>query len=76
MIKEHKLTNLLKVNGAEFELGRLWGRQLSLQFLESGVIFNQNCQIKIHIFLWTKVQNLNFSIFSILPTEAWLFCSS
>lgn len=39
-----KLTNLLKVNGTEFELGRLWGRQLSLQLLESGVIFKQNSQ--------------------------------
>lgn len=30
---------LLKVNGAEFELGRLRGRQLGLQLLQSGVIY-------------------------------------
>lgn len=29
---------LLKVNGVEFELESLWGRQLYLQLLQSGVI--------------------------------------
>lgn len=29
---------LLKVKGAEFELGRLWSRQLGLQFLQPGVV--------------------------------------